>query len=338
MSGKVVGWAAEQKTGSPLSKLVLIKLADNANDKGYCFPSVELLVEHTELSERSVRAHLYKLEKMGFITIIRRKDRGVHLANEYQLNLSDRGVAAAATPPREQTEKGIASGATPLQETARGDAAAARGVLQQLPDNKEEPSIEPSTNPQGAQAREGEVLSPEGMFELEWIEFQRLPNFPKDYRKTTAWKARQRVTDQLPPHGEMITAIRAYAAWLAAQNEQRRKARIQGEKIPIAPASWYAGAEWRTWLEEGHPPTPEDAVDRFDAVDVDLRARLRLCGFEDSVITAYFGFCLFEAGEPCRLTVTKVVVLDKIENEWRQKMEAHLGVGFELILLRRPAA
>ena len=39
MSGKVVGWAMEQITGSPTAKLVLIKLADNANEHGICWPS-----------------------------------------------------------------------------------------------------------------------------------------------------------------------------------------------------------------------------------------------------------------------------------------------------------
>lgn len=87
MSGKVVGWAMEQITGSPASKLVLVKLADNSNEKGYCFPSISLLVRHTELCERAVREHLSRLEALGLLTVIRRKAEGVKLPSHFQLNV-----------------------------------------------------------------------------------------------------------------------------------------------------------------------------------------------------------------------------------------------------------
>lgn len=108
MTGKVVGWAMEQVCGSPITKLVLIKLADNANDLGFCFPSIDLIVEHTELSERAVRKHLYELEKLGYIRIDRRIEEGVHFRNRYFLNIP-------AAEPREAKSKGIARRATPMQ-------------------------------------------------------------------------------------------------------------------------------------------------------------------------------------------------------------------------------
>jgi len=50
------------------SKLLLIALADLANDEGYCSPSVALLMKRTGLSERAVRSHLKALEEAGHIT------------------------------------------------------------------------------------------------------------------------------------------------------------------------------------------------------------------------------------------------------------------------------
>ncbi len=67
MSGEVVGWAMKQLTGSPAAKLVLAKLADNANEQGLCWPSIDLIVEHTELAQSTVYKHLAKLEELGLI-------------------------------------------------------------------------------------------------------------------------------------------------------------------------------------------------------------------------------------------------------------------------------
>src|SRR4051794_7952882 len=76
MSGKLIGWAMQQATGSSVTKLVLVKLADNANESGFCCASLELIVKHTELSERAVREHLYRLERLQLVKVERRKVDG----------------------------------------------------------------------------------------------------------------------------------------------------------------------------------------------------------------------------------------------------------------------
>jgi hypothetical protein len=93
MSIKAISWALSCKTGSPAAKLVLIKLADNANDAGRCWPSVMHIVKHTELSERGVRAHIKALADAGFVRIESRYVEGVQIPNVYVLNLpQDVGV------------------------------------------------------------------------------------------------------------------------------------------------------------------------------------------------------------------------------------------------------
>jgi biotin operon repressor len=49
------------KTGNPIRKLVLIKLADNANDNGECWPSYQHIADHCECSRSAVREHIEAL-------------------------------------------------------------------------------------------------------------------------------------------------------------------------------------------------------------------------------------------------------------------------------------
>ncbi|HBV6967793.1 TPA: helix-turn-helix domain-containing protein [Klebsiella aerogenes] len=55
------------KTGNPIRKLVLIKLADNANDYGECWPSYKHIADHCECSKRAVRDHIDALISMGLL-------------------------------------------------------------------------------------------------------------------------------------------------------------------------------------------------------------------------------------------------------------------------------
>lgn len=59
--------AMKQKVGNPLRKLVLIKLADNANDKGECWPSYQHIADICEISKRSVIGHVDALCDMNLI-------------------------------------------------------------------------------------------------------------------------------------------------------------------------------------------------------------------------------------------------------------------------------
>ncbi|MEZ8688518.1 helix-turn-helix domain-containing protein [Vibrio splendidus] len=76
------------KTGSPINKLVLLKLADNADARGVCFPSLNYLAQYCEVSVRTVKRHVNELEKQGFVKRIKRfDDSGRQRSNIYQLRL-----------------------------------------------------------------------------------------------------------------------------------------------------------------------------------------------------------------------------------------------------------
>lgn len=90
MSFKLVAQVMDIKVGSPLRKIILIKLADQANDEGVCWPSYESIAKTCEISKRSVITHIQKLEKQGFLRIEKRynKEAGKNFSNKYHLTLS----------------------------------------------------------------------------------------------------------------------------------------------------------------------------------------------------------------------------------------------------------
>lgn len=86
MSHTLVATLMKAKTGSPISKLILLKLADNADVHGRCFPSYQYLALYCEVSLRTVKEHIKRLEEQGFLELVHRFDkRGRQRSNLYQL-------------------------------------------------------------------------------------------------------------------------------------------------------------------------------------------------------------------------------------------------------------
>lgn len=89
--------AMKVKTGSTHTKMVLIKLADYANeDTGECFPSLATIAEQCEMSKRSVSNQIDKLIEMGLVVKTERFQDGKQRSNTYRLSLNR--VAHRATP------------------------------------------------------------------------------------------------------------------------------------------------------------------------------------------------------------------------------------------------
>ncbi|HHF4151130.1 TPA: helix-turn-helix domain-containing protein [Haemophilus influenzae] len=87
MSMRLMVQAMNCKVGNPARKLVLLKLADNANDDGICFPSYQYIADKCEMSKRSAISHIDDLIKMGLVTKKARKNKDGSSANLYLLHL-----------------------------------------------------------------------------------------------------------------------------------------------------------------------------------------------------------------------------------------------------------
>ncbi|HED3808660.1 TPA: helix-turn-helix domain-containing protein [Serratia marcescens] len=87
MSMNLMAKAMSIKVGNPLRKLVLIKLADNANDKGECWPSYQHIADQCEISKRSVMRHIDDLCVAGILRKEYRPGPKGNSSNVYHLSL-----------------------------------------------------------------------------------------------------------------------------------------------------------------------------------------------------------------------------------------------------------
>lgn len=78
--------------GDPLSKLVLLKMADNASDDGYCWPSYQHIADQCEMDRRTAMRHVDKLCVCGFLKKELRKGAKGNTSNAYRLT-PDNGSA-----------------------------------------------------------------------------------------------------------------------------------------------------------------------------------------------------------------------------------------------------
>ncbi|MEX4108639.1 helix-turn-helix domain-containing protein [Haemophilus influenzae] len=87
MSMRLMVQAMNCKVGNPARKLVLLKLADNANDDGICFPSYQYIADKCEMTRRSAISHIECLIKMGLVSKKERKNKDGSISNLYLLHL-----------------------------------------------------------------------------------------------------------------------------------------------------------------------------------------------------------------------------------------------------------
>jgi hypothetical protein len=99
MSWRAIAWAIKQKTGSPGCKLLLLALANHANEQGRCWPSQETLADCTELSRYSIARHSRELQSAGLLTMSQQpRAKGQWPTLEYQLNMTTEPQPAVGSP------------------------------------------------------------------------------------------------------------------------------------------------------------------------------------------------------------------------------------------------
>jgi hypothetical protein len=86
-SWKALAWAKNQPAGSALAKVVLLLLAERADERYSCFPNLATLAEEADSNRRSVRRVIRSLEERGLITTVARtRESGVSTSNRYFIN------------------------------------------------------------------------------------------------------------------------------------------------------------------------------------------------------------------------------------------------------------
>lgn len=154
MSMNLMAQAMSIKVGNPLRKLVLIKIADNANDKGECWPSYQHVADHCECSKSAVRAHIEALIKMGLLT--KENRLGVNngkgnTSNLYYLTLDNPVPSESIAPCAVKKHSPMPSNSTGVcQQVTQGVPSKSTPPMPAdgtRTSNSFEPVIEPKENP-----------------------------------------------------------------------------------------------------------------------------------------------------------------------------------------------
>lgn len=138
---------------TPTQKLVLLSLADNANDQGECYPSIAQIAARTCLSIRAVRVAVRSLEDSGIVESAARSGT----STTYLLNVEPR----QEMPTRQQVP--------PRQEMPTTPARRAAPPRQQVPPTPAAGAAEPSLNRQ--LNRQGTVNKPDDVPASTWSDF-----------------------------------------------------------------------------------------------------------------------------------------------------------------------
>jgi len=146
MSIRVLASAWRTACASHTQKLVLLNLADHANDCGVCWPSLDRIAKQCGLGKKTVLRQLERLEMQGMLAITR-TEGGFRNPNRYRLILEELKALNCFEVFNPDKERGVTArhrlGVSPVAE--RGVIAwPERGVTARH-SNRQEPSVEPPT-------------------------------------------------------------------------------------------------------------------------------------------------------------------------------------------------
>lgn len=89
MSFKCMLWASKARTGSATKKVILLLLADRANDEGMCFPSMDTIAYDCELTRECVSRNIKAMEEAGLLHVTKNsKSDGTWKNNVYHLHVT----------------------------------------------------------------------------------------------------------------------------------------------------------------------------------------------------------------------------------------------------------
>ena len=100
MSIKVMSWVWENSDTSGSVRLVLLALADSANDDGICWPGLETIAKKARISKRYVIEIIKQLEDKGSLKVERRRaTEHKNLSNIYKVVMySSQPIASGSEP------------------------------------------------------------------------------------------------------------------------------------------------------------------------------------------------------------------------------------------------
>jgi hypothetical protein len=107
VSVHVLSWAWKQKVGDAATKIVLLKLADCADDDGYSWWGQKKLAAECELGRATVQRKLERLQTFGLLEVVpRERDDGGTSTNGYRIKRPRSTPLPHSEAPPPQSEAG----------------------------------------------------------------------------------------------------------------------------------------------------------------------------------------------------------------------------------------
>lgn len=248
MSMDLMVKAMKTRVGSPLRKLVLIKLADNSNDQGECWPSYQHIADQCEIDRSTVRKHIKQLQAQGLLRIENRDGPKGNSSNLYSLNLSGVGQNSLPVGPE---STGVGPQPTPPV-----------GPESTRTSHSSEPVNEPKPLSKSV---------PMNGFDQFW------KLYPRKANKGSAEKAWKKLAVTPALLNLMLTALAKQATsidWLKSG----------GQYIPH-PSSWLNARRWEdevpsSRISTGKPSsqTPLSQIDYEEGLELDEKGHYRIAG------------------------------------------------------------
>lgn len=114
MSIEFMNWCWKEADVNKAELLVLLSLADQANDNGECYPFIKSIAKRTRSNEATVHRNLKKLENEGIIEISKHNGRG----NHYKILALQNAISQNASQPTHKMQGlHINHQETPLQKS-----------------------------------------------------------------------------------------------------------------------------------------------------------------------------------------------------------------------------
>lgn len=148
MSIKVTNWVWAKSESRNGARLVLLALADRADDTGFAWPSIEDLCERTKLSTRGVQKALAALAELGELEV--ENGGGRRVRNRYRITPKPR-TNDGVTDQEPRTNDGVSAEETPHFEPETPSFATETPSFEHGNPVKSagEPPLEPPENRQG---------------------------------------------------------------------------------------------------------------------------------------------------------------------------------------------
>ena len=204
--------AMKVRVGNPLRKLVLLKLADNASDRGECWPSYQHIADQCEISKRSVMNHIDALCECGLVKKELRPGPKGNSSNVYRLDFSSAGDSLGGSA--NSSLPGAGDSPHSAGDSLGGSAGAAPRISHSF-EPVNESVIEPKYN--GSSDNDSENRSSKGNYSNEFEQaWQAYPKRAGGNSKAAAWKAwKARIKDGVTTEA-MLAGVNRYAGYVRA--------------------------------------------------------------------------------------------------------------------------